>query len=174
MEREELKESLMKVLRLLDKGIAMERHARDFYAKAARTTKSPEGKKLYEWLSRFEVGHKHRLEAKASEIRGHKALEGVDIPPLGEFKVSEAVWPEEFSDQPSDIEILKMAIENEKRAYGFYERKITFSDDALLLEMLETLTREEERHIKILTDQLQSLAHDHIWGAIDEIVDEIK
>jgi len=169
MEREELKESLIKVLRLLDKGIAMERNARDFYAQSARITKSPDGKKLFEWLASFEIGHKKRLEAKAKEIMKHKALKGAEVPPLGHFDVSEASWKDTFPENPTDSDILKMAIGNEKRGYSFYQKKITFTEDALLLQMLETLASEEERHIKILTEQLKSLKENRIWLTMDEI-----
>jgi len=169
MEREELKESLLKVLRLLDKGIAMERNARDFYALAARKTKSPDGKKLYDWLANFEIGHKKRLEAKAKQIMKHKALKGVEVPPLGEFDVSEASWKDAFPENPTDSDILKMAIGNEKRGYSFYQKKITFTEDEVLLRMLQTLAGEEERHIQILTEQLKALKENRIWLTMDEI-----
>jgi len=174
MVNEDLKQSLVNVVRLLDKGISMERNARDFYSGAARNTKSKAGKKLFEWLAQFEVGHKNRLEAKKQEILEHPALKGVDIPKLGNYEVSEASEGSKLSTDATDIEILKMAIENEKRAYSFFQKKITHTDDELLVAMFETMSGEEEKHIKILQDQLHRLQIDHIWGTMDDIEQVIK
>ncbi len=174
MENEELKQSLINVVRLLEKGISMERHARDFYARAARKTKSEQGKRMFEWLAQFEVGHKARLEAKKQEILNHPALKGAEIPKLGEYEVSETGSSMELSGEPTDTEILKIAIENEKRAYSFFQKKITHTDDELLLGMFETMAREEEKHWKILQDQLNHLQIDHVWGTLDEIDQLIK
>ena len=169
MSSEETRESLLKLLRLLDKGIAMERNARDFYARAARIVEDLNARKMFEWLANFEVGHKKRLEAKVKNILADDTLADVDIPQLGEFEVSEAIWKKNFPEHPSDLEILTMAMENEKRAYAFYQRKITFTTDELLLEMLETMARDEDKHFKILEDQYENLQRDHIWGTMEEI-----
>jgi rubrerythrin len=152
----------------------MERNARDFYARAARHSKTKQGKRMFDWLAQFEVGHKTRLESKKQEILQHPALEGVDVPKLDDYQVSEASGTIVLSDDPTDIEILKIAIENEKRAYSFFQKKITFTEDTLLLRMFETMAREEEKHWKILQDQLDRLQMDNIWGTMDEIEQTIK
>ncbi len=174
MNPKDLKESLIKVVRLLDKGIAMEMHARDFYAAAARKTGSPQGRKLFEWLAQFEVGHKARLEGKRKEILSHPALKGVETKEVGDYDVSEADESVALPSNPTDIDILKIALENERRAYAFYQKKITFSTDALLKEMFNTMAREEERHIKILSDQRKHLEVNRIWGDLQLILGENK
>ncbi len=164
-----LTDTLVKIIRTLDKGIIMERNARNFYAAAARVTKSDEGRKLFEWLANFEVGHKHRLEAKREEILHHPALEGVEIQALGEYKVSEADWNPNLSDNSSDQEILKLALENEKRAYTFFQKKITIAQDELMKQLFETLAREEEKHMEILNEQLKSITMKDRWVTFEEI-----
>jgi len=174
MNPKDLKESLIKVVQLLDKGIAMERHARDFYAAAARKTGSPQGRKLFEWLAQFEVGHKARLEGKRMEVLSHPALKGVEVKKVGDYDVSEADESVALPSNPTDIDILKIALENERRAYAFYQKKITFSTDALLKEMFNTMAREEDRHIKIIEEQLTSIKRNQLWKDLQSILGENK
>ncbi len=169
MDSGNIKESLLQVIRMLDKGIAMERNARNFYAAAARKSGSETGRRMFEWLAQFEIGHKARLEARREEILTHPALKGVDIPALGDYEVSETNEAIEMLDSYSDADILAIAIENEKRAYSFYQKKITYSDDLILLQMLETMAGEEDKHIKILTEQLNNIKLNQMWGEMEDL-----
>jgi len=169
MAGDELVNSLLEMIRILNKGIAMERHARDFYAGAARRTESVAGKKMFEWLAAFEVGHKTRLEAKREELLRHPELRGVDIPALGDFDVSEAYTGKDISPGVSDTEVLKIALENEKRAYSFFQKKLTFADDPQLEEMFRQMAGEEEKHMKIIEEQIKHLRLNHIWADLEDL-----
>ena len=64
---------------------------------------------------------------------------------------------------------LKIAIENEKRAYAFYQKKYTFARGEEIKEMFEQMATEEDRHIKILSDQLEHLKINKLWKDFDEL-----
>jgi len=174
MQSDELRKSLLKIIRLLDKGIAMERHARDFYAAAARKSDTPQGKKMFEWLAQFEAGHKARLEAKRNDFLQHAALEGVSTPELEDYDVSEADASVKLLENATDMDVLKLGIENELRAYAFYEKKYTYATDESLRAMFDTMAREEDKHIRILREQLEHLELNRVWAEMDEVEKSIR
>jgi rubrerythrin len=174
MGSDEVRESLLKIVRLLDKGIAMETHARDFYAAAARRSEAPQGKRMFEWLAQFEAGHKARLEAKRNDFAEHAALAGVRTPVLEDYDVSEADESVKLPENATDMDVLKLGIDNELRAYAFYEKKYTYATDESLRAMLDTMARDEDKHIKILREQLEHLELNRVWAEMDKLEKSIR
>ena len=168
MATDDIGKTLLKIVRILDKGIIMERNARDFYAGASRRTKNRKAKKMFDWLAQFEVGHKARLEAKRKQILSHKSLKGIKPTAVEEYKVSEADPWVKIPEGISEIEILKLALKNEKKAYSFFQKKITFSEDETLKVFFTQLAEEEEKHCRIIEDQLRHLKMNHIWQDFEE------
>ena len=174
MASDDLRETLLQMVKVLEKGIAMEMNASEFYAAAAKRTDSPQGKMMFEWLSQFEMGHKARLEAKKRDLLAHESLRGVKPPELGVYDVSEAHEPPYLPENPTDVDVLKAAIGNEKKAYAFYQRKLTYSGDPSLKAMFDTMAREEEKHIKILREQLGHLEVNRMWREMENLEKEIR
>jgi rubrerythrin len=168
MVQDDARKSILAMIRVLDKGIAMEHNARGFYLESARACKSRLGKRMLRWLASFEVGHEARLKAKRDELLMHSAMSGVDVETLGRYTVSEASDSRKLPDQASETEILKMAIENEKRAYSFFRRKITLTADPSIEALFAGMALEEERHIKILRDQLDHYKINQLWKDFEE------
>jgi rubrerythrin len=167
------KETLIKILKIVEKGIQMEKHARDFYADAARVTSSPEGKKMFLWLSQFEVGHKRRLELRRDALLELPELKGYAPENVENYKVSETSESGFLPDIISDEKILRIALENEKRAYAFFQKKITFADEDIK-ETFKTMGAEEEKHIQIIEDQLKHLKLTEKWKEMEDWEDEGK
>jgi rubrerythrin len=170
MNDEELKEGILELIKTLDKGIRMERNANRFYAAAASNSPTPEGKTIFNWLAEWEAGHAEKLSQKREQLLAHPSMKGVIPPPLDEdYQLSEAGWSVELPPKPSDIDILKMAMINERKAYAFFQRKLTRAAEEGLKTLWDTLAREEEKHIKILGDLRQRLMIDGLWGDIEAI-----
>jgi len=168
MTSDDVRDSILKVVRTLDKGIIMERNARDFYTRAARIAVNPKAKKLFEWLARFEISHKARLESKKKEFLSHDSLKGIDLPGLDNYEVSEADPWVTIPEDISEIEILKLALVNEKKAYSFFQKKITFAPDPTIKALFGQLAKEEEKHCQIIEDQLKHIKLNNLWGDIEE------
>jgi rubrerythrin len=170
MEDEKLREELQKLIKVVDKAIMMERNARTFYLHAARRVDAVEGKKMFEWLADFEAGHESRLMARRRDLFSHPAMEGVAPYPVQDDSLSEAK-PVEVSSEPSDTQVLMIAIENEQIAKSYYEANGAHSVDEELKIAFQRMANEEERHIKILSEQLKHLQVDRFWvdlAAFDE------
>jgi rubrerythrin len=174
MSQDELRESLLEMIKTLDKAISMEKHARDFYAEAARKTDSEQGKKMFNWLAQFESGHKARLESKRNDFASHSALAGTELPGLGEYGVSETGGPIKMPEDATDLQILKIAIENEMKAYSYYQRKLTHARDESVKAILKKLAGDEEKHMQILRDQAGHIEVNRMWTEMEELDRQIQ
>jgi rubrerythrin len=167
----DLRRSLLSIIKVLEKGIAMERNAREFYLEAAGKVKSDKAKEMLQWLADFEIGHEARLTAKRRELVTHPVVYGTPHAPLEDYQLSETSGGRVIPREATEIDILKIAIENEKRAYAFFQKKITLVDDPTLESTFKEMAREEERHIAILKDQLEHLKSERLWKDMREYDD---
>ena len=163
----DLQKGILDLIKVLDKGISMERNAQIFYGTAARNTKAPQGKKMYEWLVNFERNHESNLLAKRKELLQHPAMRSTPVPLLDISTLSEAATPDDLPPEPSDVDVLRVAIDGERKAYAFYNRKLTHAADEHLKTMFQTMAREEDKHIKILSEMRRRLQIDGIWSDLE-------
>ncbi len=169
MTPDNMKDRILELIKIIDKAIMMEHNAQAFYRTASRNTQSPEGKKMFEWLVGFEANHEAKLQAKRDELLTLPPMEGVAPPPLDEdFLLSEASQGTKLPPKPSDVDVLKLAIEGEQRAYSFYNRKFTHAADDHIKTMFQTMANEEERHIKILSEMRRHLQVEGIWMDLED------
>jgi len=172
MADDDLQKGILDLIKILDKGISMERNAQIFYSNAARATKAPQGKKMYEWLVNFEKNHESNLMAKRKELLQHPAIRGATPPALDVSTISEAIASTDLPPEPSDVDVLRVAIENEKKAYSFYTRKLTHAADEHLKTMFQTMAREEDKHIRILSEMRRRLQIEGIWSDLEAFDDK--
>lgn len=174
MSQDELRKSLLEMIKTLDKAISMEKHARDFYAEAARKTDSEQGKKMFNWLAQFESGHKARLESKRNDFVSHSALVGAKLSDPDGYEISETGGPIKMPEDVTDLQILKIAIENEMKAYSYYQRKMTHANDESVKAILKKLSEDEEKHMQILRDQAGHIEVNRMWTEMEELDREIR
>jgi rubrerythrin len=169
MAAESMKDGILELIKIIDKAIMMEHNAQAFYRTAGRNTGSAEGKKMFEWLVNFEANHEAKLQAKRDELLSLPDMKDVEPPPLDEeSKLSEASTVSNLPPKPSDVDVLRVAIEGEQRAYAYYNRKFTHAADEHIKTMFQTMAKEEERHIKILSEMRRHLQVEGIWMDLEE------
>ena len=67
-------------------------------------------------------------------------------------------------DQLTDMDALKLAIREEKKAEAYYRSMAELTKDPRGKDMYKRLAGEEELHEKILNDQYYSLHNTGIWS----------
>ncbi len=163
-------EEITRLIKTIDKAISMERHARSFYEVASERIQSAEGSKILRWLADFEDAHHARLTTKRDEFLQEIHDNESDYPPPEITSGLSETGPDSLVDDSlTETEILMLAIENEKRAQSFYERKSNAAGHGPLKDLLLELMREEERHIKILVDQHRHIEINRVWGSLEEV-----
>lgn len=167
-------ETILALIKIIDKGIMMETNAREFYLKAALKVSSKEGREMLRWLAEFEEGHKLRLLNKRQQLLNHPIMMNEPVPGIPNLALSEASNEVIIGTDASDIQILKIALENEKRAYSFFQRKITYSDDPSTRTLFEEMANDENRHMRIIREQIDHIKRTKMWADFKEYEDKFK
>ena len=129
----------------------------------AKKIRNPKGKDMFQQLSEFEMNHYQKLKAllKSLEEKGEWILyEGIN------FKKKKIPLKVDIpkSQDLSDLEALKIAIKEEKKAQAFYLSLSELTKDPLGKDMYKRLASEEELHEKVLNDQFYSLHNTGLWS----------
>jgi len=141
-----------------------EKGAYQAYSKAAKMTKNPRGKDMFQQLSEFEMNHYQRLKGllKSLEEKGEWILyEGTS---LKNKKIPLKTEKPKGQEQLTDLDALKIAIREEKKARAYYRSMAELAKDPRGKDMYKRLAGEEELHEKLLNDQYYSLHNTGIWS----------
>jgi rubrerythrin len=151
----------MKAIRV---AMEAEKDAYQNYSKAAKMTKNPRGRDMFNQLSEFEMNHYRRLKdlLKSLQEKGEWTLyPGTSLKKPPALK---AVQPPKGQDQLNDMDALKMAIRAEKKAQSYYRSMVELTKDPRGRDMYKRLAEEEELHEKLLNDQYYSLHNTGLWS----------
>lgn len=141
-----------------------EKEAYQAYSKAAKMTKNPRGKDMFQQLSEFEMNHYQRLKGllKSLEEKGEWVLyEGTS---LKKKKIPLKTDRPKGQEQLTDLDALRIAIREEKKAQVYYRSLAELTKDPRGKDMYKRLAGEEELHEKLLNDQYYSLHNTGIWS----------
>jgi rubrerythrin len=141
-----------------------EMNAYQAYSKAAKKTKNPQGRDMFQQLSEFEMNHYQRLKEllKSLQEKGEWILySGASFK---KKSVSLKTDKMKGQDQLTDMDALKIAIREEKKAQGYYRSMAELARDPRGRDMYKRLADEEALHEKVLNDQYYSLHNTGIWS----------
>jgi rubrerythrin/predicted RNA-binding Zn-ribbon protein involved in translation (DUF1610 family) len=141
-----------------------EKEAYQTYSKAAKMTKNPKGKDMFQQLSEFEMNHYQKLKSllKSLEEKGEWILyEGTN---LKKKKIPLKTEKPKGQEQLTDLDALKIAIREEKKAQIYYRSLAELTKDPRGKDMYKRLAGEEEFHEKLLNDQYYSLHNTGYWS----------
>jgi rubrerythrin len=145
----------------------MERDAAKFYRKAAGMCDDPRICKLLTELAQWEKRHvrifaemKEHLSEHAWEL-GYFEPDRIDIsrvrvPPT--ISDSHADPARELTGAETKADILRVAIKKENDAIAYYTSLKEFVLGEGNLEVIEDIIREEQRHVRILTQSLEQIS----------------
>jgi len=150
--------------RAIEVAMQKEREASQFYLKISKQTKDPRGKDMLEQLSEFEMNHYNKLKELAGSLRESGewvAYAGTSLkgktPHIKTNKVK-------GQDQLTDMDALKLAVREEKKAGAYYRSMAELTKDPRGKDMYKRLAGEEELHEKLLSDQYYSLHNTGVWS----------
>jgi len=152
-------------LKAIRGAMEAEKNAYQAYARAAKMTKNPRGKEMFQQLSEFEVNHYTKLKdlLKSLQEKGEwilyagTSLKKKKIP----LKVA---TPPKGQEQLTDMDALKIGIREEKKAEATYRSMAGLAKDPRGKDMYKRLAEEEALHEKILNDQYYSLHNTGVWS----------
>jgi rubrerythrin len=151
-------------LKAIEVAIQAEKKASQFYAKASKMTKDPRGRDMLQQLSEFEMNHYNKLKdlAKLLQEKGDWLLYSGTS--LKKKAIAIKAGQLKGQDQLSNMDALKLAIREEKKARAYYRSMVELTKDPRGKDMYKRLASEEELHEKLLNDQYYSLHNTGIWS----------
>jgi rubrerythrin len=142
------------VLDALLRGMEIEKETFDFYTRAEQKTFNPEGKRVFRWLAKSEEAHYLKLTELYHALNqgGPWVFYGgstITLEPRG----TEAG----VGFETGDLEALRLAMDVEKKGIAYFDELLTHTADPEGRSMVETLRREEEEHLRVITEKLRQL-----------------
>lgn len=152
----------------LELAMKMEKDAIAFYTEAARKTKSPVEKKMFQTITEDEKRH---LEMVSRIINGlniaHK-----DVSPMKNVKTVFESMKDEMMKKveatADELEAFKIAMSMEKEGVEFYKKILAGSKKEKERALLEQLIREERQHYDIFANTYQFLSSTGNWFLWEE------
>ncbi len=128
--------------KLFEIAIGREIEAREFYRAVASRVGDPAVRDLFADLAKEEYGHMEILE----RYRHDPTLEMKIPAPSPDFKIAEATELPQLSVNAKPADAITLAMKKEQQAVEFYRNLATFSTDAGLKQVLESLANMELGH----------------------------
>jgi rubrerythrin len=141
-----------------------EREAGQFYSKAFKKTKNPKGRDMLQQLSEFEMNHYQKLKelSKSLQEKGEWILySGTSFKKKA---IPLKMEKPKGQEQLTDMDALKMAIREEKKAQAYYRSMAELVKDPRGKDMYKRLANEEALHEKVLNDQYYSVHNTGLWS----------
>jgi len=151
-------------VRAVQTAMEAEKVAYQFYVKAAKMTKDPKGRDMFQQLSEFEMNHFKKLQelSKSLKEKGEWVLyEGTS---LKKRTIPRKVEKGKGREQLTDMDALRMAIREEKKAQSYYRSMAESTKDPRGKNMYKRLAEEEALHEKVLNDEYYSLQNTGVWS----------
>ena len=145
-------------------AIEAEKEAFQAYSKAAKRTKNPKGRDMFQQLSEFEMNHYQKLTGllKSLQEKGEWILyQGTS---LKKKTIPLKMENPKGNEQLTDMDALKIAIREEKKALAYYRSLAELTRDPRGRDMYKRLADEESLHEKLLNDQYYSLHNTGLWS----------
>ena len=151
-------------LKAIKVAMEAEKEASQFYSKAAKNTRNPKGRDMLQQLSEFEMNHYQKLKElfKSLQEKGEWILySGTTIK---KKTIPLKIEKPKGQEQLTDMDALKMAIREEKKAQAYYRSMAELTKDPRGKDMYKRLASEEALHEKVLNDQYYSLHNTGVWS----------
>lgn len=161
----------------LEMAIQMEKDGYDFFIKAARKTRDPKGKYIFNQLARDEIEHLKKLEAALNSLKetgqwidSKKPIRGYNFLEEPNIFTGEKAEQAKIRVTADDMEALKLAIALEADAIPFYKEKAEKIDDPKGKGVFNSLAQEEENHLAILQGEYDYVSNSGFWCGIQEFI----
>jgi rubrerythrin len=152
----------------LELAMKMEKDAIMFYSEAARKTKYPAGKKMFDTITEDEKRH---LEMISQIIKGLNVAHK-DVSPMKNVKtVFESMKNEmmkKVQASNDELEAFKVAMKMEQEGMEFYKKTLAAAKKEKEKALLERLIQEEQQHYAIFANTYQFLANTGNWFLWEE------
>jgi rubrerythrin len=164
----ELKPEVVEAIKM---AIQMEKDGLRYYEQAAERTENKLAKKMFHKIAQDEVIHLKTFQKIFDTMTGSEEWREMAkfTPKVGEIPVFEGGIEKKGDVNPSDVDALRVAIDNERKGIEHYKKAASAAVDKMAKEIFNKIREEEEYHYDLLQAQLDYLTQSGFWFDIGEI-----
>ena len=145
-----------------------------FYKIAAKSSKDPKGKEVFEHLANDEIEHMGVIATMFESLTNNETWMTYEeaVEKYGETPKEKIIFPDvpdEAQEGFDDLLALEEALEFEKKAVQFYTDQAGKADAEKARIFYQSLIEIEESHVQIVQAELDSLMGTGIWLGFQEI-----
>lgn len=152
----------------LDIAMKMETDAVSFYTEAARKTKHPVGKRMFQTITEDEKRH---LEMISQIIKGMNVTHR-DVSPMQNvktvFETMKGEMMQKVEATTDELEAFKIAMQMEKEGKEFYVKNASLAKSDKEKTLLKRLAAEEEEHYALFANTYHYLSDTGNWFMWEE------
>jgi rubrerythrin len=138
-------EADMPVTEILERAIAFEEEAHEFYTGASQMVDLPHVRDLLDGLAGEEIKHKHRLEElMAGDLR--RVVAAGQERQIVDLKIADYLASRPLDKTASFQDVLIVAMQREKSAHDFYSRMAEVAGEQDIQQLFQFLAQEELVH----------------------------
>ena len=151
-------------------AIQMETDGLKYYEEAASKTDNELAKKTFKRIAQDEVAHLKTFQHMFDTLTGTEAWRELAkfAPKVGKIPMFEGEIEKKGDVNPSDVDALRIAIENERKGIEHYKNAAAATADEMAKEIFSKIREEEEYHYDLLQAQLDYLTKSGFWFDIGE------
>jgi rubrerythrin len=162
-------------LDILAKAIAFEEEGIRFFNQKAGTAGSDLERRIFQSLAKDEVGHREHLMKMREELLRTNNLEVLahhddhqHRGPREIFETALAGAQNPYDYVPADLEIIRGAMQVERRGYTMYAEAARTVESPLARDLFLHLAEEEQHHYQLLSNTHDYLENPEKWHGYDE------
>jgi len=165
-------EEIDTALAVLKRAMQVEQEGREFYMKAAQTTRDETGQKTFRILASDEENHLRLIKRQRDALTSESMwISFPEVKPV-QIDLDKPLFPEgkealakTFTAKSRDSDALLFGLDIETRSFDMYRRASVETADALGKAMFEFLAGEEKGHFDILMMRYEYLTGPIGWSA---------
>jgi rubrerythrin len=158
------------VIKAIEMAIQMEKDGLKYYEDAAQKSKNELAKKTFLRIAQDEVGHLKTFQKMFDTLTGTETWrELADFSPkVGKVPVFEGEVEKKGDVDPSEVDALRVALENERKGIELYKKAADTSNDDMAKEIFTKISKEEEYHYDLLQAQMDYLTKSGFYFDVGE------
>lgn len=151
-------------------AIQMEKDGLKYYRDAAEKTENELAKKTFLRIAQDEAVHLKTFEQMFDTLTGDEEWRDLAkfTPKVGKIPMFAGEIEKKGDVNPSEVDALRIAIDNERKGIDHYKKAATAASDPVAKEIFNKIQKEEEYHYDLLQAQLDYLTKSGFWLDIGE------
>lgn len=163
-------EAIGVALAILERAMNIEQEGREFYLKAAQTTKDEQGQETFRTLASDEQNHFNLLKRQHQSLTSRrKWIASAEIKPV-KIDLNQSLFPKgrealekAVTKKSDDRDALLFGLDIETKSYDFYRKAASETANHLGKSTFQFLAGEEKRHFDILMMRFDFLFGPVAW-----------